>query len=149
MRRVAAWLSWFAGLFVLWLLLVGTVQDVELVAGVCAAALGATAEEVVRAQGLLGFRVEWRWLRQASKPLARVVPEFLLLMLVLLRRPRGTFRTLEFPVGGNRATDAGRRGFAVVAGSLSPNRLVVDVDQEAGGALVHDLVPARGSDRLP
>jgi hypothetical protein len=149
MRRVAAWLSWFAGLFLLWLLLVGTVKDVERIAGLCAAAIGATAVEVVRSQGLLGFRVEWRWLRQAWKPLARVVPEFFLLMSALLRRPRGRFRTLEFPVGGERAVDAGRRAFAVVASSWSPNRLVVDVDPETGGALVHDLVAERGSDQLP
>jgi hypothetical protein len=149
MRRLAAWFSWFAGLFVLWLLLVGTVQDLERIAGLCAAAIGATAVEVVRSQGLLDFRVEWRWLRQAWKPLARVFPEFLLLMGSLVRRPQGSFRTLEFPAGGERAVDAGRRAFAVVASSWSPNRLVVDVDKETGGALVHDLLPERGSDRLP
>jgi hypothetical protein len=32
---------------------------------------------------------------------------------------------------------------------LSPNRLVVDVDPETGGAVVHDLVPGQGSDELP
>jgi hypothetical protein len=110
MRRVPVWLSWFAGLFVLWLVLVGTVQgEVELIAGLCAAAIGTTAVEVVRSQGLLGFRVEWRWLRQVWKPLARVLPEFLLLMGALVRRPRGSFRTIEIPVGGERAVDAGRR----------------------------------------
>jgi hypothetical protein len=149
MRRVAAWLSWFVGLFVLWLLLVGAVQHVEVIAGLCAAAIAATAVEVVRSRGLLGFRVEWKWLGQGWKPLARVFPEFLLLMAALPRRPRGSFRTLEFPVGGERAVDAGRRAFAVAAASLSPNRLVVDVDQEADGALVHDLLPKHGSDRLP
>ncbi len=148
MRRVAAWLSWFAGLFVLWLLLVGTVQDVELIAGLCAAALGATAVEVVRSQGLLGFRIEWRWLRLTWKPLARVAPEFLLLMVALVRRPRGSFRTLDFPAGGERAVDSGRRAFAVVVASLAPNRLVVGVDPETGGALVHDLVPGHGSEEL-
>jgi hypothetical protein len=148
MRRVAAWLSWFAGLFVLWLLLVGTVQDTERIAGLCAAAIGATAVEVARSQGLLGFVVQWRWLRQGWKPLVRVVPEFFLLMGALVRRPSGSFRTLDFPVGGERAVDAGRRAFAVVAGCVSPNRLVVDVDPETGGALVHDLVPEQGSDQL-
>lgn len=149
MRRIAAALAWFAGLFVLWLLFVGTVQDVELIAGLCAAAIGAAAVEVVRSQGLLGSRVEWRWLRQAWKPLVRVVPEFLLLMTALVRRPRGRFKTLDFPVGGERAVDSGRRAFAVVAASLAPNRLVVDVDPETGGALVHDLVPGHGSEELP
>jgi hypothetical protein len=141
MRRLAAWLSWFAGLLALWLLLVGTVQDVELIAGLCAAAIGATTAEVVRSQELLRFRVEWHWLRLGWKPLVQVLPDFLRLMAALVRRPRGRFRELDFPAGGERAVDAGRRAFAVVAASLAPNRLVVDVDPETGKALVHDLLP--------
>jgi Na+/H+ ion antiporter subunit len=142
MTRVAAWLSWFAGLFVLWLLLVGTVQDVERIAGLCAAALGATVAAVIRTQGLLGYRVEWRWLRLLWKPLWRVVPDFFLVLWALVRRSQGRFQRLEFPAGGERAVDAGRRVFAVVAPSLAPNRLVVDIDPDTGQALVHDLVPS-------
>ncbi|TML94637.1 MAG: hypothetical protein E6G03_11695 [Actinobacteria bacterium] len=149
MRRVAVWAGWYVGLFAVWLLLVGTVQRVELIAGVCAAAIGVTATGVVRAQGLLSFQVEWRWLRLAWRPLARVVPEFFKLLAALVRRPEGTFRQLEFPAGGERAADAGRRAFAVLAGSLAPNRLVVDFDPETGKALVHDLVPGAGSADLP
>jgi hypothetical protein len=149
MRRIAAWLAWFACLFVLWLGLVGTVQQTELLAGLFAAAIAASSAEVVRSLGLFDFRVEWRWLRQLWKPLVRVVPEFLLVLLVLFRPRRGQLRTLDFPVGGQRAVDAGRRAFAVLAGSLAPNRLVIDVDPEAGGALVHDLVPERSSAELP
>ncbi len=149
MRRVAAWLSWFAGLLLLWLLLVGTVQDVERIAGLCAAALGATGAEVVRSQDLMRFRVEWRWLRLGWKPLARVVPDFCLVLSALVRRPRGRFRTIEFPAGGERAVDAGRRAFIVVAPSLAPNRLVIDVDPRSGEALVHDLFPGSASPELP
>jgi hypothetical protein len=148
-RRVAAWLSWFAGLFVLWLLLVGTVQDVELFGGLGAAAIGAAAVEVVRGQGLLRFRVQWRWLRRGWRPLVRVMPEFLLVMAAIFRRSQGTFRELDFPTGGERAVDAGRRAFVVLASSLSPNRLVVDLDPETGEALVHDLVPGASSSELP
>jgi hypothetical protein len=147
-RRVAAWLAWFAGLYVLWLLLVGFLQDVELITGLGAAAVAATAAEVVRAQGLLPFKVEGRWGRQVWKPLLRVVPEFFFVLGVLFRRPRGSFRTLDFPVGGERAVDKGRRAFAVVAASFAPNRLVVDADPETGGVLVHDLLPSRASDEL-
>jgi hypothetical protein len=146
--RVGAWLSWFAGLYALWLLLVGALQEVELIAGLFAAAIGAAAVDVVRAQGLLGFNVERRWLRPAWKPLLRVVPDFLLLMGALARRSRGAFRTLEFPVGGGRAIDAGRRAFAVFAPSLAPNRLVVDVDPDGEGAVVHELVAGKAPPEL-
>lgn len=146
--RAASWLAWFGALFLLWLALVGVVQDLELIAGLCAAAIGATAVEVVCAQGLLRYSVEWRWLRLLGPQLLRVVPDFLRLMLALPRRPHGSFRTLEFPVGGNRSVDAGRRAFGVLAPSLAPNRLVVDTDPEAGGAVVHDLLPESAPPRL-
>ena len=148
MRRAARSLSWFVGLFVLWLGLVGTAQHVELIAGLVAAAVGATAAEIVRALGLLGFRVERSWLRQTRRPLLRVVPEFFLVLAALFRPRPGAFRTLEFPVGGERAVDAGRRAFAALVPSLAPNRLVVDVDPETGGAVVHDLVPGRAPEEL-
>jgi hypothetical protein len=148
-RRVAVWGGWYGSLFAVWLLLVGTVQRVELIAGLCAAGIGVAATELVRAQGLLKFRIQWSWLRLTWRPLARVVPEFLLLLTALFRPPRGSFRKLEFPAGGERAVDAGRRAFAVWAGSLAPNRLVLDVDPESGKALVHDLVRGRGSADLP
>jgi hypothetical protein len=148
MTRAAAWLSWFAGLLVLWLLFVGTVQDVERIAGLCAAAIGATGAEVVRSQGLLRFRVEWGWLRLGWKPLVRAGPEFFVVLVALVRRPRGRFRTIEFPTGGERAVDAGRRAFAVLAPSLSPNRLVIDVDPDSGEVLVHELVAGGATEEL-
>jgi hypothetical protein len=143
------WGGWYVGLFAVWLLLVGTVQWIELIAGLCGAAIGVAATEVVRAQGLFGFRVEWRWLRLTWRPLARVIPDFLILIAALVRPPDGTFKLLDFPTGGQRATDSGRRAFVVWAGSLAPNRLVVDLDAEAGKALVHDLVLGTGSADLP
>jgi hypothetical protein len=147
-RRVAAWLAWFAGLLILWLLLVGTSQDTERIAGLSAAAIGATAAEVVRSQGLLDFSVEWRWLRRTPRHLARVIPDFFLVLATLVRPRRGAFRTLAFPTGGERAVDHGRRAWAGYAASFAPNRLVVDVDPDAGVVLVHDLVPHAASDEV-
>jgi hypothetical protein len=146
--RAASWLAWFGALFALWLALVGVVQHVELIAGLCGAAVGATAVDVVRAQGLLRYRVDPRWVLVLGRHVLRVVPDFVRLMVALPRRPRGSFRTLDFPVGGERGIDAGRRAFAVFAPSLAPNRLVVDADPEAGGAVVHDLLPESAPPRL-
>ena len=126
MRRLAAWLAWFGGLLVLWLLLVGTVQEVERIAGLAAAAVGATAAEVVRSQGLLRYRVEARWLRRGLLQLLRVVPDFIRVL-------------------AERDVDRGRRAWATLAASLAPNRLVVDIDPETGEALVHDLLPDAAS----
>jgi hypothetical protein len=149
MRRLTSWLAWLGGLLVLWLLLVGTVQDVERIAGLAAAALGATAAEVVRSQGLLRYRVEARWVRRGLLQLLRVVPDFVRALAALTAPPRGSFRTVPFPAGGQRDVDRGRRAWATLTASLAPNRLVVDIDPDAGEALVHDLRPAAASgDRL-
>lgn len=148
MARAASWLAWFGATFVLWLALVGVVQDIELIAGLCAAAIGATVVELVRAQGLFRYRFDRRWPLLLPKHVLRVVPDFVRLMVALPRRPRGSFRTLDFAVGGERGIDAGRRAFAVFAPSLAPNRLVVDTDPEAGGAVVHDLLPESAPPRL-
>jgi multisubunit Na+/H+ antiporter MnhE subunit len=149
MTRVAAWLAWFAGLLLFWLALVGTVEYVEWIAGLCAAALGATAVDVVRSQGLLRFRVQCRWLRRLWRPLLRVVPDFLLVLAALARRSRGRVRTVDFPTGGHRDVDVGRRAFVTLAASLAPNSLVIDVDAESGEVLVHDLVPTAAPKDLP
>jgi hypothetical protein len=141
MRRVTAWLAWFGGLLVLWLLLVGTVQDVEWIAGLAAAAFGATAAEVVRSQGLLRYRVEARWVGRGLRQLLRVAPDFVRVIAALAAPRRGAFRTVPFPAGGQRDVDRGRRAWATLTGSLAPNRLVVDIDPDTGEALVHDLRP--------
>lgn len=153
MRRAAPWLAWYGGLVLLWVLYVGSVSTIELVAGLCAAAVAATAAEVVRSQGLLRYRVQRRWLRRGLKHAVRVLPDFGVVMVVLGRAlagrgQSGAFRTFEFPGGGDRAVDAGRRAFAAVAASLAPNRYVVHVDEEEGYALVHDLDPDRGAKEL-
>jgi hypothetical protein len=148
MRRVAAWLCWFAGLFVLWLLLVGNVQYAERIAGLVAAAIGATAVEVVRSQGLLRYRVEAPWLAPGARQLLHVIPDFFRVLAALPRRPRGIFRTVPFPAGGERDVDRGRRAWAAFTASLAPNRLVVDLDPEHGEALVHDLLPRAASEEL-
>jgi hypothetical protein len=148
MRRVTAWLAWFGGLLALWLLLVGTVQNVEVLAGLAAAAIGATAAEVVRSQGLLRYRVESRWIWPGLRQLVHVVPDFLRVLAVLPRRPSGRFRTVPFPAGGERDVDRGRRAWATLAASLAPNRLVVDMDADTGEALVHDLIPRAAAEEL-
>ena len=149
MRRVAVWLAWFGGLFVLWLLLVGTIQDVEGIAGLVAAAIGATAAEVVRSNGLLRYHVERRWLRRGARQIVLVVPDFFRVLAALFSRPRGSFRTVPFPTGGERDIDRGRRALATLAASLGPSRIVVDLDPDTGEVLVHDLLPhAKSAEEL-
>jgi hypothetical protein len=148
MRRLAAWLSWFAVLLVVWLVLVGVVQDVEIVAGLCAAAIGAAAVELVRSQDLLRYRVEAPWVWRGVRNMLQILPDYFAVLRVAFRPRRGAFRTLPIPAGGERAVDRGRRAWVALATSLSPNRLVIDIDPETGEALVHDLVPSSAPDEV-
>ena len=149
MKRVGSWLAWWGVLFGLWLALVGVWSDpFERIAGYCAAALGATAAEIARAQGLLRFRIEPEWALRFRRPLARVPSDFALVLVALGRqvlhpRPRfGAFRTAPVP-GGDRPAGRGRRVLACLGGSLAPNSLVLDADADADELLVHELVPPR------
>ena len=148
MRHASAWLAWFGGLLIFWLLLVGTIAGTEVVAGLVAAAIGATAAEVVRSLGMLDYAVEWRWLRRTPRQIARAVPDFFLVLATLIRPRKGAFRVLEFPTGGERAVDHGRRAWAGLAGSFGPNRVVVDLDPDTRSVLVHDLVPEASPDEV-
>jgi hypothetical protein len=150
-RRILSWLAWWGLLFGLWLALVGVWGDpYERIAGYCAAALGATAAEIARAQGVLSFRIEPRWALRLWRPLVRVPSEFALVLGTLgrqLPRPRrrvGAFRAAALPAAaGDDPAATGRRVLVCLGGTLPPNTLVLDADERTGELLIHELV-ARG-----
>jgi multisubunit Na+/H+ antiporter MnhE subunit len=149
-RRLLSLSVWAIVLFLLWLVLVGTVTSLELYAGAVAAAIGAVAVELVRSRGLLRFRIELRWLADVWRPLVQVVPDFGLVVLALVRTiarrelPSDAYVALDLDGAGGRVRSAGWRAVAGVAGSVAPNTVVVDVDGRRGSMLVHKLVPERG-----
>ena len=144
---------WASLLFLLWLVLVGTVASLELYAGVAAAAIGATAAELVRARGLLRFRVELKWLGRVWRPLVQIFPDFGFVVLALFQTivkrqlPRDAYVAIDLAGAGGDPRSAGWRAFATAAGSLAPNTVVVDVDRERRLMLVHKLLPERGPAR--
>lgn len=144
MRILVAWLAWWFLLFALWLAYVGVFAVTESAVGAGAAAIGATAAEVVRAQGLTRFRVEPRWLLRLLRVPWDVLVQFGIVTLALLRRarPHGRLKTVSFPP---RET-AGSRALAAWADTISPNDYVLDI--EDGDAVKHVLVPGRSSSRV-
>jgi multisubunit Na+/H+ antiporter MnhE subunit len=150
-----ALLSWLA-LVGLWLLFVGTAARAELYAGMAAAAVAAAALELTRRAGLLAFRVDMRrvlgsW-RLPLEIVADVGTVLFLLGRAAVRRSSmsGSFVRIPTDIGGRGRRAAWRRAFAESAGTLGPNRIVVDVDSEGGEALVHALEARRTSvRRLP
>ncbi len=154
LRRGRFWLAWYVPLLALWILLVDTFAVEELVLGALAAALAATAADLVRAQDLVRFRMRPRWLNGMWTIPWRVVLDCGLLAEALwhqLSRPgsvRGVFRVLPFPREGDDAAAAARRALVTSVVSLTPNTYVVGIEGDEGAVLVHQLVRRTG-DEIP
>ena len=141
MRRIRSLVTWWALSVLLWIAYVGTTDELEALVGLGAAAVATAAIEVVRAQGLLRFRVDRRWLVRAWTVPAQIAYDFGLLTLLLVRRRRvaGEYVTVEFPAGESRPEHAWRRAWVTTLGTMSPNVLVVELDTERRTALLHSL----------
>jgi multisubunit Na+/H+ antiporter MnhE subunit len=150
MSAARLWLLSALALFGLWLLLVGTLEWLELVAGACASALAAAALTVAQRKTGKRLRVEPRELAGPVTALLRAVPETAVVLASVARgRPHGRFRTVSVPARGHDATSTGRRLLVTAVGTLPPNTVVVDVDAKSGLALVHDLDARRARAQLP
>ncbi len=141
---------WWVALLCLWLLLV-TVSLAEFFAGVVAAAIAATAAEVVRAQGLVRFDPDPRWLVRAWKLPRSIVRDCWLLTVALVRHlaghpVNGGFRAIPFRSGGGDARASARRALVILAISVSPNTYVMGIDEDADLMLVHQLIPSPKED---
>lgn len=140
-----------AALFALWLSLVDTREPSQVYAGLVVAAIGALGSELVRRQGIAGTRVRARWLLRLYRPLLSVPRDLARLTVAALAALRpgarpagGRFRALPFAPGHGGPDDRGREALAELAGSFSPNTIVVGLDRERGLLLVHQLVPEEG-----
>jgi multisubunit Na+/H+ antiporter MnhE subunit len=149
-KRVGFWVAWYVPLVVLWLAFVDTFAREEVIVGLVAAAIAATAADLVRSQDLVRFRLEPHWLRGLSRLPWQVLRDTWLLTVALWRhctgRPvRGVFRVVPFPTEADDARSAGRRALVTILGSVAPNTVVVGIEGAEGEMLVHQLVPEPGS----
>ncbi len=145
LRLVLGWGGWLVPLYAVWLMYVGVDAWLELVAGACAVAVAATAQQAVRRTGFRGERVDLRTLALALRLPYRVGEEFAILMWALVsaavrrERPHGGFRRLKAGAAGEGAEAVGRRAAITILGGVAPNTYVVDIDPETDAMLVHDL----------
>ena len=149
-RRARFWIAWYVPMVVLWLAFVDTLAWQEMAAGLVAAAVAATAAELVRSQDLVRFHLDPRWLRGLAPLPWQVVRDTWLLTVALWRhatgRPvHGEFRVVPFPSEADDARSAARRALVTVVGSVAPNTVVVGIEGGEGELLVHQLVPEPGS----
>jgi multisubunit Na+/H+ antiporter MnhE subunit len=150
--RAKYWIAWYLPLVVLWLAFVDTLAAAEVVVGLVAAAVAATAAEVVRDQDLVRFRLRVSWLRDLYRLPGQVLADSRVLAVALWRRltgrpVHGGFRALRFPVDRDDGLSAGRRALVTGVVSLTPNAYVVGIEED-GVMLVHQLV-YRHADPVP
>jgi multisubunit Na+/H+ antiporter MnhE subunit len=144
--RAMFWIAWYLPLVVLWLAFVDTLASAEVVLGTVAAAVAATVADLVRAQDLVRFRLEWSWLRDLDRLPWQVLGDAWALAGALWRQLRGrpvkgVLRTVPYPVERDDARSAARRALVTGTVSLTPNTYVVGIEGDEGFALVHQLVP--------
>jgi hypothetical protein len=150
-RRVAAVFLWWCALWLLWFAYQGEWNPIEWVAAACAATLGSAVAAAVVWRGLLSASVPLGELRGVWKIPLQVVIDFGIITLALARtlagrRVEGSFVSRGYAAGGDDPASRGRRAFAQVTATYSPNAYVVHIDEELGEALVHDLVVHRPSE---
>jgi multicomponent Na+:H+ antiporter subunit F len=113
-KRVGFWVAWYVPQVVLWLAFVDTFARQEVIAGLVAAAVAATAAELVRSQELVRFRLDPRWLRGLPGLPWQVLRDTWLLTVALWRHctghpVRGVFRVVPFPSEADDNRSAARR----------------------------------------
>ena len=148
-RVVTAWLAVWGACFALWLLLTSTVDHTELLTGAGAAAIAATAFEVIREHGAPRARPRWWWLKPAPIIPLLVARDTVVVFAELARQLRGgrprqaRLHAVPIPDAGDRAERNARHLFVTIGVSLSPNTYVIGFEPERDEMLVHQLVPSR------
>ncbi len=146
--RFAAWIAWWIAFFFLWLLLAGEWNRVELLAAAVGACAGAFAAEGIRKLTGVSLRVPLRNLAIVWTVPPMILVDFGIVVGALVRSAvrgetvRGRFVVRDLPPDAGVAARAWRSYVAM----FSPNAYVVDVDEEQGTVLLHDLVPFRKSE---
>jgi hypothetical protein len=144
MPRFTSFLVWFVALELLWVVLVGTTQSTELLAGLAAAAIGAAFVEVLRSLNLFEYRVEFGLLLKAWKLPWLVLFDFGVATRTLVRslarggRVRGRWVRVPFPTEPG-PTGRWQRAFSVATSNGAANAIVVDLAGDE--ALLHALEP--------
>jgi multisubunit Na+/H+ antiporter MnhE subunit len=140
------WLAWWVALFVVWLLLVDTVEVQEVLVGAVAASVAAGVAIAVHRRGYIRFWPRAAWLRETPSLVWEVIVDCGLLAEALWRKlvcrqpVHGVTIRVPFHHGGDNKRDGARRALVNFAVSLTPNSYVVDIDPEADSLLVHRLV---------
>ena len=148
MRIVLGFAARTIVLFALWLLLVDSVDEPNLITGAVCAVLAAALAARVHALRAVHARPRIRMLRFAHRPAQLLVADSarvtwaLFTHVVLRRTSGGHFRAARYRAVGEDPEDVARRILTEWGASLGPNRYVIGIDTSRRLLLIHELVRA-------
>ncbi len=145
--RAAFWTAAFLLLYGLWVLFTASLFWQELVIGIPAAAIGATAFEATREQPVAQFWPRIKWVLEGWRlpwyVLSGTYEIFKVLALDLLRvKPaQSLVRAARFDAGGDDARSAARRALATAYTTIPPNFIIISIDLKANELVFHQISP--------
>lgn len=147
MKAVASIGFKYASFLAVWFLFVYTLSWSELYAGAGAALLSILALEVALRNEPLCFRPRAIWLKLLFTLPGSVIHDLLRMAGALLHRMRGgrvhsQFRVTRFSSESDTPRECARRALAVGLSSVSPNSVVIGIDEQKKTLLYHELVKA-------
>ena len=118
--------------------------------GVAVAAAGAVGDVIVKKEGFAAFRPRLHWVALIVWEPWYVIKGTVLALRELARtlagrQPHFQFRIIPYRYGGQNETAAGKRALFSAYVTISPDTIVVGLDQKRELALLHLL----GSEELP
>lgn len=142
-----AFVAWWVLCAALWLALIDRTRLDEMLTGVVAATIGATAAVLVRQERHTVVRPRVRWFARSGRVLVAFVADLwplartLVVRGVLRRDEAGEIFEVPFEAAGDDPRDAAFRVFTAALGSFGPNTVVLEIDADAGVLRAHQLAP--------
>lgn len=152
-RAVAAASAWAGVLAFVFIGFVGEWTAVDWAGAGACSLLASLLTVPMTSEGLFDLRGRLRWVGELASPFGQlfidfgIITAFLARSMVAGRRGAGAFVARKSAAGKKDPEATARRGFVMLAATLSPNSYVVDIDAEKNQRLAHDLVPHRASER--
>lgn len=152
-RAVAAAAAWIGILAFAFIGFVGEWTAVDWVGAGATGLLAGVLTIPMTSEGMFRLKARLAWGRDLASAFAQtfidfgIITAFLARSVASGRRGTGEFVARKFAAGKEDAEGTARRGFVMVAATLSPNSYVVDINVATHNRLSHDLVPHRASER--
>lgn len=150
MLRALAMLGRATLFFGLWLVLVDSTDEPDMITGAVCVVIAVALATAVQSLRSVHARPRPSMFRYAHRPLLALVTDSVrvtaaLGAALLLRRPiQGRFRAVRYRATGDEPDAVARRILTEWAGSVGANRYVLGIDTDNELLLVHELVASPG-----